>query len=548
MSATLHVRGLAASYGSRELFRGLDLVVAPGDVVGLVGPNGAGKSTLLRILAGLRAPDAGSVALAPPTGTIGYLTQEPERLPGETVRAFLARRTGVAAADAAMQHATVELGDGVAGADERYAHALEHWLALGGADLDERTAAVLADLGLGVDLDLPMTALSGGQAARAGLGALLLARYDAWLLDEPTNDLDLDGLDRLEEFVQGLQAPTVVTSHDREFLTRTVTRVVEIDRSLQRVVAYGGGYAAYLEERSTTRRHAHEAFEQYSTRRAELEARARRQRAWMAKGVKNARRKAKDRDKIGRAYRAETSEQQAAKVKQTERMIERLDAVEAPRKEWKLQFTIASTARPGDLVASLRGATAQRGTFTLGPIDLQLMVRDRVAVTGPNGGGKSTLLAMLLGKLAPTTGTATLGSGVVVGEIDQARAKFVGEHDVLTAFGACMPDRPTADVRTLLAKFGLYREFLERPAMSLSPGERTRVAMALLQAIGTNLLVLDEPTNHLDLEAIEQLEQALDAWDGTVLLVTHDRRMLDTVRLTRRWHVEDGTVREIAAD
>jgi ATPase subunit of ABC transporter with duplicated ATPase domains len=176
------------------------------------------------------------------------------------------------------------------------------------------------------------------------------------------------------------------------------------------------------------------------------------------------------------------------------------------------------------------------------------MVRDRVAVTGPNGGGKSTLLALLLGKLAPSAGTAVLGSGVVVGEIDQARARFVGEHDVLTAFGACMPDRPTADVRTLLAKFGLYREFLERPAASLSPGERTRVAMALLQAIGVNLLVLDEPTNHLDLEAIEQLEQALDTWDGTLLLVTHDRRMLDTVRLTRRWHVEEGVVREIPAD
>jgi ATPase subunit of ABC transporter with duplicated ATPase domains len=548
VSVTLHVRGLAASYGSRELFRGLDLVVAPGDVVGLVGPNGAGKSTLLRMLAGLRAPDAGSVSLAPPTGSIGYLTQEPERLPGETVRTFLARRTGVTAADVAMQQATHELGEGVAGADDRYAHALEHWLALGGADLDDRTAAVLADLGLGVDLDLPMTALSGGQAARAGLAALLLARYDVWLLDEPTNDLDLDGLDRLEEFVQGLQAPTVVTSHDREFLTRTVTRVVEIDRSLQRVVAYGGGYAAYLDERSTTRRHASEAYEQYAARRAELEARARRQRAWMAKGVKNARRKAKDRDKIGRAYRAETSEQQAAKVKQTERMLERLEAVEAPRKEWKLQFTISSTTRPGDLVAALRGAAATRGTFTLGPLDLQLMVRDRVAVTGPNGGGKSTLLALLLGKLAPSAGTAVLGSGVVVGEIDQARARFVGEHDVLTAFGACMPDRPTADVRTLLAKFGLYREFLERPAASLSPGERTRVAMALLQAIGVNLLVLDEPTNHLDLEAIEQLEQALDTWDGTLLLVTHDRRMLDTVRLTRRWHVEEGVVREIPAD
>ena len=548
LTLTLHARGLAASYGNRELFSGLDLVVAPGDVVGLVGPNGSGKSTLLRILAGLRAPDAGTVAIAPPTGTLGYLAQEPERLPGETVRGFLQRRTGVAAADELMQATAQQLADGVAGADEHYAEALDRWLALGGADLAERTAAVLADLGLDVDLDLPTAALSGGQAARAGLAALLLSRYDAYLLDEPTNDLDIDGLEQLEEFVQGLQAPTVLVSHDREFLTRTVTRVVEIDRSLQRVVGYGGGYAAYLEERSVTRRHANEAYDAYASRRAELEARARRQRAWLTKGVRNARRKMKDRDKVTRAFRAETTEQQASKVRQTERMIERLDAVEAPRKEWKLQFSIAQAGRTGELVAALRGAVATRGTFTLGPVDLQLMARDRVAITGPNGGGKSTLLALLLGRLAPTTGTVTLGTGVVIGEVDQARQQFVADAPVIDVFAAHMPDWPTSEVRTLLAKFGLGTAFLQRPATSLSPGERTRVAMALLQARGVNLLVLDEPTNHLDLEAIEQLELALDAFDGTLLLVTHDRRMLDTVRLTRRWHVEAGAVTEIAAE
>ncbi len=544
----MHARGLAASFGSRELFTGLDLVVAPGDVVGLVGPNGSGKSTLLRMLAGLRAPDAGTVTTSPPNGSLGYLAQEPERLPGETVRGLLARRTGVAAADAQLQDTTQELSDSVAGADDRYAAALDRWLGLGGADLEERTAAVFAELGLTVDLDLPTTALSGGQAARVGLAALLLSRYDAWLLDEPTNDLDVDGLDHLETFVQELQAPTVLVSHDREFLTRTVTKVVEIDRSLLRVTTYGGGYAAYLEERSVARRHAAEAYDTFSTRRSELEARARRQRAWMAKGVKNARRKARDNDKIGRAYRSETSEQQASKVRQTERMIERLDAVEAPRKEWRLQFSIAAAARPGDLVAALRAAEVQRGAFRLGPVDLQLQVRDRIAITGPNGGGKSTLLALVLGRLVPTAGTAGLGAGVVVGEIDQARFAFVAEAPVLEVFGQCLPDWNTADVRTLLAKFGLGTAFLARSAVSLSPGERTRVAMALLQARGVNLLVLDEPTNHLDLEAIEQLELALESFTGTLLLVTHDRRMLDTVRLTRRWHVEAGKVAEIAAD
>ena len=187
---------------------------------------------------------------------------------------------------------------------------------------------VVADIGLDVDLDLEMTALSGGQAARVGLAALLLSRYDAYLLDEPTNDLDFDGLDLLEEFVDGLEAPVVVVSHDREFLARTVTTVVEIDRSLQRITTYGGGYEAYLDERSVARRQARLAYEEYADRRSELEARARRQRAWMEKGVKNARRKQKDNDKIGRKFRTEQTEKQAAKARQTERLIERLDVVD----------------------------------------------------------------------------------------------------------------------------------------------------------------------------------------------------------------------------
>ncbi|MGE3173686.1 MAG: ABC-F family ATP-binding cassette domain-containing protein [Planctomycetota bacterium] len=548
MSVTLHARGLGASFGARELFSGLDLVVAPGDVVGLVGPNGTGKSTLLRILAGLRPPDAGSLHTAPPDAAIGHLAQEPERLPGETVRALLARRTGVAAAEARMNATADAMARGEAGADDAYADALDRWLGLGGADLDERTAVVTADLGLDVDLDLPTTALSGGQAARAALAGLLLSRYDAYLLDEPTNDLDLDGLEQLEEFVVRLGAPTVLVSHDREFLARTVTRIVEIDRSLQRIVTYGGGFEAWLEERRTLRRHAQAAYDENATRRAELEARARRQRAWMQKGVKNARRKAKDRDKIGRAFRIESTEKQAAKVRQTERMIERLESVEAPRKEWRLQFEIAAAPRSGDVVATAREAVVARGAFTLGPIDLQLGYGDRVAITGPNGGGKSTLLALLLGRLAPSAGAVTSGAGVVVGEVDQARQAFVEDVPVLEAFGRCVPDWSTADVRTLLAKFGVGAGFVGRSAESLSPGERTRVALALLQARGTNLLVLDEPTNHLDLEAIEQLEQALETFAGTLLLVTHDRRMLDVVRLTRRWHVEDGRLVEVAAD
>jgi ATPase subunit of ABC transporter with duplicated ATPase domains len=546
MSATVQATALAAGHGARVLFSGLDLVVAPGDVVGLVGANGAGKSTLLRLLAGEITPEEGKVAISPPDATVGHLPQEPDRRAGETVAAFLARRTGVRAAQATMDAAAEALGSGAPGADDAYAAALDRWLALGGADLEERAGEVAADVGLAVDLDAAMTALSGGQAARAGLAALLLSRHDVLLLDEPTNDLDL--LERLERFVTGLRggrgASTVVVSHDREFLARTVTRVVELDLAQQQVGVYDGGYDSYLAEREVARRHAREAYEEYDEKIGALKDRARMQRNWMAQGVRNARRKSTDNDKIGRNKRVETSEKQAAKARQTQRLIERTDVVEEPRKEWELRMTIAAAPRSGSVVASLSGAVVRRGAFTLGPVDAQVRWADRVVVTGANGSGKTTLLGALLGRIPVDEGTAGLGSGVRVGEIDQARELFLGPEPLSRAFGRAVPDWAESDVRTLLAKFGLTGEHAPRPAASLSPGERTRAALALLQAREVNLLVLDEPTNHLDLPAIEQLERAIDGFPGTVLLVTHDRRMLDTVRTTRRWTVRAGRLTE----
>ena len=545
MSATLVVKDLAAGHGDRALFAGLDLVVAPGDVIGLVGVNGAGKSTLLRMLAGLTPPEHGSIQLSPASATVGHLPQESEAHEGETVVAFLRRRTGVAAAQQAMDLATEALVESQAGADDRYAAALERWLALGGADLEERAEEVAADLGLAVDLEQPMTSLSGGQAARAGLASLLLSRYDVFLLDEPTNNLDLDGLDRLERFVTELRAGTVLVSHDREFLTRTVSTVVELDLAQQQVTTYGGGYAAYLHEREVARRHARADYEEYADTLGSLQARARMQRAWMEKGVKNARRKAGDNDKIGRKFRSEQTEKQAAKARQTERAIERLETVEEPRKEWELRMEIAVAPRSGAVVATLRGAVVKRGSFTLGPVDLEVGWAERVAVTGANGSGKTTLLSALLGRVPLDEGHATLGPGVVVGEVDQARALFEGDARLLDAFHLQVPELMPADVRTLLAKFGLKADHVLRPAATLSPGERTRAALALLQARGVNLLVLDEPTNHLDLPAIEQLESALDSYPGTLLLVTHDRRMLDAVHITRRLNVSAGQVTEL---
>ncbi|WP_270889825.1 ABC-F family ATP-binding cassette domain-containing protein [Pedococcus sp. 5OH_020] len=540
MSATLKATQLAAGHGATALFAGLDLVVAPGDVIGLVGANGAGKSTLLRVLAGELEPEDGRVTLSPPTATVGHLPQEPERRPGETVAGFLGRRTGVAEAEGELNAAAQALSEDVTAADDRYDAALHGWLALGGADLEERQAQTLAALGLDVSPETVMTTLSGGQMARVGLAALLLSRYDVLLLDEPTNDLDLEGLERLERFVIGLRSAAVVVSHDREFLARTVTRVVELDLAQQQVGVYEGGYESYLAERELARRHAREAYEDYAQTRSRLVQRADTQRSWMTVGVRNARRKATDNDKFIPAFRAESAEKQAAKARQTERMIERLEVVDEPRREWELRMSIATAPRSGTVVASASGAVVRRGAFSLGPVDVQVEWADRVVVTGANGSGKSTLLGLLLGTVRPDAGVAGLGSGVSVGEVDQARALFLGRQPLARAFGDALEGWPQAEVRTLLAKFGLGTDHVQRPAASLSPGERTRAALALLQARQVNLLVLDEPTNHLDLPAIEQLEQALDSFPGTVLLVTHDRRMLSTVRATRRWHLDKG--------
>ena len=542
MTGTLVAKDLAGGHGPRTLFESLDLTVSPGDVVGVVGANGAGKSTLLRLLAGESTPLAGRVSTAPSDAFVGWLPQEHERIAGETIAGYLGRRTGATRATRAMEDTAAALESEDPAAPDAYALALDHWLATGAPDLEDRAPAVLAELGLDLGLGALMTTLSGGQAARVALAALLLSRFDVVLLDEPTNDLDLAGLERLESFVRGLRAGIVVVSHDREFLARCVTRVVELDLAQRQVAVHDGGYDAYLEERAVARRHAREAYEEFADRKADLVSRARTQREWSSQGVRNAMRKSPDNDKIRRRAQSESSEKQAQKVRQMESRIARLDEVEEPRKEWVLQFDIASAPRSSSVVAVLDEAVVRLGGFQLGPVSLQVSAGDRIAITGPNGAGKTTLLRLLLGHLTPDEGRASLGPSVAVGEIDQARTSLAEALPLGDAFEAAVPAMTPAEVRTLLAKFGLKADQVGSLVHRLSPGERTRAAMALLQARGVNLLVLDEPTNHLDLPAIEQLEQALGTYDGTLLLVSHDRRMLANVTLDQRWDVDDGRV------
>jgi ATPase subunit of ABC transporter with duplicated ATPase domains len=541
--ATLHARELSHSFGAGPVLAEVSFTVAPGHRVGVVGPNGTGKSTLLRILAGQLVADHGSVELAPPSATVGLLPQEPDRRSDESVAALVARRTGVGPASVELDLATAALAAGGPGADDRYCAALDRWLALGGPDLDARLGVTLHDLGLdGALAAQPTATLSGGEAARVSLAATLLARFDVFLLDEPTNDLDFDGLARLEDFVVGSGAATVVVSHDRAFLERVVTHVLEFDEHSHEGRLFAGGWEAYLADRAAARRHAEEAYGVYQAKRAEMSERARTQREWSVQGVKRAKTSGET-DKFIRFRNAASSEKVAHKAKATERAMQRLEVVDKPWQGWELRFEIGMAQRSGDVVVALSGAVVERGAFRLGPVDLEVGWAERIALVGANGAGKTTLIDALVGRVALDAGTSFVGPGVVVGELSQRRDRFNTERtlfDVMSeATGA-----PVNEVRSLLAKFGLGAEHVVRPCELLSPGERTRANLALFMAEGVNLLVLDEPTNHLDLVAIEQLEHALDRFVGTVLLVSHDRAFLERVRTTRTLEIVDGELRE----
>jgi ATPase subunit of ABC transporter with duplicated ATPase domains len=539
--AMLRAVGITVSRGAQLVLSSVDVLLSSGRRVGVVGPNGVGKSTLLDVLAGVVTPDAGTVRVDPPAATVGYLRQEAARSEFETVDAMLARVTGVAAASAALETASAALASTATGAAEQYDRALERWLALGAADLDARIGTVWRELGLPDQLRQQRTAsLSGGEAARAGLAALMLSRFDVYLLDEPTNDLDLDGLERLERWIGTVAAPIALVSHDRTFLERSVTHVVELDEFSHSAREFAGGWPAYLHEREAARRLAQDRYDEFDATRRSLAQRAQREREWASQGLSKVR-KSSERDKHIRAFRRNQAQQLAGRAAHTKEEIDRLEVVEKPREPWQLRLTIGSVGRSGDLVAELRNATVERDGFRLGPIDIAIGHGERVALLGSNGSGKSTLVDALLGRAELAAGRRRLGPSVVVGEIEQARGRLVGAATLLDAFTHATGWQVEPS-RTLLAKFGLIADHVTRPTDSLSPGERTRALLALLMANGANLLALDEPTNHLDVEAIEQLEVALDAFAGTIVLVTHDRTMLERVRLTRRVTLADGQV------
>jgi ATPase subunit of ABC transporter with duplicated ATPase domains len=425
---------------------------------------------------------------------------------------------------------------------QEYSDALEAFLHLGGDDHAARAETVVRQVGLATGaLRMRVDTLSGGNAARVGLAALLLARFDVFLLDEPTNNLDFAGLEVLERFVDDTQAAVVAVSHDRAFLSRCFETVVEIEPGSRSASLYQGGWDAYLEARDVARAHAYAAFEGYVSERERLRASAQRTRIWSETGAKRAK-KDFTKDKLARRAAAEGAQNLAGKAGGAGRRLERLERekVDKPFEPWQLQLKLSAAGRGGDVVMRMTGAVVQRGDFWLGPIDFEVGARERVAIVGPNGSGKTTLLQAALGSLPLLEGERYVGPGQRIGELDQLRGALTEDAPLVAVFrertGAGEPE-----ARSALAKFGLEAGDVTRSAAELSPGERTRALLALLSETEVTCLVLDEPTNHLDLEAIEQLEQALDGFDGTLVVVSHDRAFLDALHLTRSISLSTST-------
>jgi ATPase subunit of ABC transporter with duplicated ATPase domains len=530
----LAASGLRAAHGDTTIFDSLSFTLSGTRRVGLVGPNGAGKTTLLRLLAGVAAPERGSVARGP-GDRIGYLPQEP---PGADLT--IDRLLGAALGEVWELHGELErlerrLDEPAALA--AYGDAQERFGALGGWALQAQLDGARDALGIAhVPLDAPLGALSGGEAARALLAGVLLARPTVLLLDEPTNHLDLDGLAWLEEFLVAFSGAVLVVSHDRRFLDATVSQIVELDGGA--LTAYEGGYTAYRDEKARRRARLDLAYEAQEKRRRRLEA-----------DIASTRGYAKRTENTASGLGSDTLKRQAKKVarkaQSRERRLRReLDSeshIDKPRHVTALKVELAGGGG-GRLVAALRGVSAGwDGEPLLRDVSLTVHGRDRIAITGPNGAGKSTLLALLEGALEPLAGTverpvraAVLPQGADALPADVPAVAFVRAHARVSE----------GEARRLLGHFGLEGAAALRVLGRLSPGERARTAIAAMVAARAELLLLDEPTNHLDFPSLDVLEAALREYPGAIVAVSHDRAFLDAIGIDRRLRVRDGAVVE----
>ncbi len=515
----LQVDHVSFGYGAEILFEDVSFTLGAGERMALVGPNGSGKSTLLRIIAGEVAPDEGRVLL-PKSVRVGYLRQshEPD-VAGRVLDVLLAPFAEARAAREALTAAEHAAASGLPEDLDRLARAQDRHH-LSGADAIEREVSTVAhQVGFSdADLERAVSSLSGGERGRLQLAAVLVSRPDLLLLDEPTNHLDIESTEWLEGFLRGFPGAAVVVSHDRAFLDATCPQTGEL--GLLRFRLYPAAYTEYLVLRDET----------LARERREVEL----QRAEIAKTE----------DFIRRNLAGQKTNQ----AKSRRRMLEKMARLDLPEDVWtdarKLGMRFAPPRRSGDIVLEAQGLGAVRGERRLfAGIDLLLRRLDRLAIVGPNGTGKSTLLKQLAGLPTPPgaedDGTVRRGTNLDMGYFDQHLESLDPERSCVEEIRAVRPDMVVDAAREYLARFRFYGDDGFRRVGSLSGGERTRLALARLLLVPRNFLLLDEPTNHLDIPACEILEEALRHFEGTLVVVSHDRYFLDRVS-TRVLHLEDG--------
>jgi ATP-binding cassette subfamily F protein 3 len=538
----LQVSNISKTYGSEIVLDSVSFVINPGDRVGLVGPNGCGKTTLLRIIVGEEQADQGRVRTSPPDLVIGYLAQALAFKAGATVGDVMRRAIdGLLEAERQVvtlaQQLSIVQGEELDGLVEAYADALARFEVAGGYDAPQRIDATLTALGLKtVEQETPVSILSGGQKTRLGLARLLLEHPRILLLDEPTNHLDIKGLEWLERFLTDYDGAVVIASHDRTFLDHTVHTILAFDPLTHRVRAYAGHYSAYREARERALEKQWVAYKEQEKRVARL--------------------KSEIRGLAGHARRIERGTQHfhyrkiakglarraVVQRRRLERLLESEERVEKPKPLWRIKLAFDETPDSGRDVLLLRDlAMGYGGDPLFSGVNLTLRRGERVALLGANGSGKTTLLRGIAGQIEPLEGRIRLGANVRLGYYSQEQEGLGEENNAFEEIQCVAPMGETA-ARSFLHYFLFSGDDVFVPVSSLSFGERARLALAKLVASGCNLLLLDEPINHLDIASREQFEQGLSAFDGTVLVVVHDRYFIARFA-TAVWSVAGGTIR-----
>ncbi|WP_431858535.1 ABC-F family ATP-binding cassette domain-containing protein [Azospirillum sp.] len=495
----------------RILFLDASAALNRGEKIGLVGPNGAGKTTLFRMITGEELPDAGQVAIEKQV-SIGYFNQDVGEMSGRSAVAEVMDGAGpvsVVAAELAELEAAMadpERADEMDAIIERYGEVQARFDELGGYELEGRAREVLAGLSFSQEMmDMDVGALSGGWKMRVALARILLMRPDAMLLDEPSNHLDIESLIWLEGFLKGYEGALLMTSHDREFMNRIVTKIIEIDGGS--LNSYSGDYGFYEQQRALNERQQQAQFE--------------RQQAMLAKELKFIER-----------FKARASH--ASQVQSRVKKLEKIERFEPPKRRQVVSFDFPPAPRSGEDVVVLKNVHKGYGSRSIYEgLDLTIRRKERWCVMGVNGAGKSTLLKLVAGATEPDAGTVTVGGSVKMGYFSQHAMELLdGDMSVFESLEASFPLAGQGSLRALAGCFGFSGDDVEKKCRVLSGGEKARLVMATMLFNPPNLLVLDEPTNHLDLDTKQMLVTALANYEGTMLFVSHDRHFL--ARLSNR--------------